>query len=66
MNAVIGSSLRVVERFAGDAALIFNGDLAYFLRRDGVLRINTQHDVWSPERIALIHGPFVREGLPDL
>jgi hypothetical protein len=66
MHALLGASLRVLERFPGDAALIYNGDVAYFLRRKGTLVLNSRDGMWGPERLALVHGDFAREDLVDL
>lgn len=66
MHAVLGASLRVLERFSGDAVLIYNGDVAYFLRRDGNLFLNARDTLWGPERLALVPGAFTRAELPDL
>lgn len=66
MHALLGASLRVLERFPGDAALIFNGDLAYFVRRKGTLEINSRDGMWGPDRLALIRGAYERQDLPDL
>jgi hypothetical protein len=66
MHALLGASLRVLARFQGDAALIYNGDVAYFLRRKGTLVINARQGMWEPERRALIPGEFVSEDLVDL
>ncbi|HET8938849.1 MAG TPA: SitI3 family protein [Polyangiales bacterium] len=66
MLAVLGASLRVLARFPGDAVLIYNGDVAYFLRRKGTLVLNSRDGMWGPERLALVHGDSVREDLVDL
>jgi hypothetical protein len=66
MHALLGASLRVLDRYSGDAALIFNGDVAYFLRRAGTLVLNARDGMWGTERLSLVQGTFVSEDLPDL
>jgi hypothetical protein len=66
LKAVLRVSLHLLEHYAGDAALIYEGDVAYFVRRGTTLTINTQDDLWGPEREAMIRGPFVRAAMPVL
>ncbi|WP_394828013.1 SitI3 family protein [Pendulispora albinea] len=61
--AILDATLRLLERQAGDAALLFDGEIVYFVRREGVLAINTTDETdarWSPDRISLLRGPYIR------
>ncbi|MGW7549314.1 SitI3 family protein [Streptomyces sp. NPDC054770] len=51
----------LLERIDGDAVLHFQFEVIWLLRRNGELSLNERDDIWRPQRLALMRGPFRRE-----
>lgn len=50
----------------GDALLLFNGEVVWLLRTGDRLRVSDRDDLWTPELLALLPGPYERRGFPVL
>jgi len=56
----------LLTEIRGDAALLFNGDVVWLLRKGGQLTISNEDDFWEPDLQALLPQPFDRASLPVL
>jgi len=50
----------LLDRVPGDAVLHFDFEYIMLLRRDSELSLNARTDMWSPDRLAMVHQPYQR------
>lgn len=50
-----------LKSFPDNCALLFNGELVLFVRKDGQLSINSNTDFWNPEFRGMINLPYREE-----
>lgn len=53
----------LLAHLAGDAALHFQYEVLWLLRKEGRLVVNERDDIWTPERLALLPQPYERAAL---
>jgi hypothetical protein len=53
--SVVRLTSMILQRFDGDATLVFNGDWVLLLRREGRLMLNNDLDFWTPERRSYVY-----------
>jgi len=51
----------LLARVAGDTVLHHQFEEIWLLRRDGVLTVSEQQDIWPPQRLAALSQPFHRQ-----
>ncbi|MFI5584445.1 SitI3 family protein [Amycolatopsis sp. NPDC051758] len=51
----------LLARVGGDAVLHHQFEEIWLLRRDGVLTVSEQQDIWPPQRLAALSQPFHRQ-----
>jgi hypothetical protein len=59
MDDVVRLSARMLERLTGDAILT-GLDVLWLVRKDGILDVNENPDIWTPERLAELPQPYRR------
>lgn len=64
--AAIRMCLGWLEGTNDDLALLFEGQTAYFYRKNGQIIVNSNPDVWIPEHLALLTLPHEMKEIPNL
>jgi hypothetical protein len=59
MDDVVRLSARMLERLTDDAILT-GLDVLWLVRKDGILDVNENPDIWTPERLAELPQPYRR------
>lgn len=50
----------LLARLLGDAALHFQYEVLWLVRRDGRVLVNDRDDIWTPDRLAMLGQPYER------
>ena len=61
--AIVGLTLDVMGRIAGDAVLHREMETAWLVRKDGSITLNDRDDIWPPERLASVPQPYRRAAI---
>jgi hypothetical protein len=60
------ATFELLRQTSGDAALLFNGEVVWFVRKEGELILSSNRDLWRPEFLALVTLPYKVKDLPTL
>ena len=63
---LLRATIELLRHVEGDAALLFNGEVVWLLRKEGELTLNSDTDLWRPEFLALVTLPYHMKDLPIL
>ncbi|MCP3104775.1 hypothetical protein LZ198_38510 [Myxococcus sp. K15C18031901] len=66
ITVLLRGVLTILRQESGDAVLLFGGENVLLLRQAGNLRLDSSTGIWTPERLALAHMPYVTQPLPNL
>jgi|GEM_PF-6933180 len=62
--AFLQTAIKWLEHQQGDAALLFNGEIVIFLRKDGQLILNSAIDFWKPYYLNMLSLPYESNSFP--
>ena len=63
---LLQATIELLRQVEGDAALLFNGEVIWLLRKAGELIRNSNTDLWRPEFLDLVTLPYQMKDLPTL
>ena len=65
-NVLLRATIELLCQVPGDAALLFNGEVVFLLRKEGELTLNSGMDLWRPADLALVTLPYKMRDIPTL
>ncbi|MBI1930892.1 hypothetical protein HYR99_42425 [Candidatus Poribacteria bacterium] len=65
-KVLLQATIELLRQIKGDAALLFNGEVVWLLRKAGELILNSDTDLWRPEYLVLVPLPYQMKDLPTL
>jgi hypothetical protein len=60
------ATFELLRQIPGDAALLFNGEVVWFVRKAGELILSSNRDLWRPEFLDLVTLPYKMKDFPVL
>lgn len=63
---LLQATIALLQRIPGDALLLFNGEVVWLFRKEGILTLNSGMELWTPTYLSLVEGDYVMKDIPIL